>query len=107
MSPVAALLIATDSAAVAKLDVAEAETVFQALVLEDLPADQLEEIIAAVQDAPQEIREVFEAEINVFGGAADTYVPVGSSVDVKTRRVIVVTTAFMIAIPPVPTRRKI
>jgi hypothetical protein len=107
MSSVVALLIATDSAAVAKLDVAEAEQVFQALVLEDLPPDELVQVIAAVQDAPQEIREVFEQEINVFGGAADTYVPVGSSVDVKTRRVIVVTTAFMIAIPPVPTRRKI
>jgi hypothetical protein len=107
MSPVEALAIASDSDAVAKLDVIEAEAVFEALVLEDLPPDQLEQVIAAVQDAPQEIREVFEQEINVFGGAADNYVPVGSSVDVKTRRVIVVTTAFMIAVPPVPTRRKI
>jgi len=107
MSPVEALSIASDSDAVAKLNVAEAAEVFQALVLENLPPDQLEQVIAAVQDAPLEIRQVFEKEINVFGGAADNYVPVGSSVDVKTRRVIVVTTAFMIAIPPVPTRRKI
>jgi len=107
MSPIEALSIASDSDAVAKLNVAEAAEVFQALVLENLPPDQLEQVIAAVQDAPLEIRQVFEKEINVFGGAADNYVPVGSSVDVKTRRVIVVTTAFMIAIPPVPTRRKI
>jgi hypothetical protein len=30
-----------------------------------------------------------ESEINVFDGAIDTYVPLGSAVDVGTRRVVV------------------
>ena len=101
-----AATIASDTKALAKLDTAEAERVFEALSLEDLPPDEVAQIIAAVQDAPIAIREAFEEKVNVFSGAADTYVPIGSKVDIKTRRVIVVSTAIMIVMPPPPPVRR-
>ena len=55
------------------------------------------ELIAAVQDAPTEVREAFETEINIFDGVADTYVPVGSTVPVSSRRVVIAATGIMVA----------
>ena len=56
-------------------------------------------LVAAVQDAPLEVREAFEAKINVYGGATDNYIPVGSTVPVSTRRVIIITTGLLVAMP--------
>lgn len=79
---------------------------FDAVQLDELTDDQVTELVAAVQDAPTEVREAFEEEINVFsGGALDTYVPVGSTVPVGTRRAIIVITTVT-AIAAVATRRK-
>jgi hypothetical protein len=106
VTPAEAATIASDTAALAQLDTAEAKRVFEALSLEELPPDEVAQIIAAVQNAPVAIREAFEAKVNVFSGAADTYVPIGSKVDIKTRRVIVVSTAIMIVMPPPPPVRR-
>lgn len=84
----------------------EATEVFDAVVLDDLTDEQVVELVAAVQEAPQEVREAFEEEINVFGGGAlDTYVPVGSTVPVGTRRALIVITTVT-AVAAVVARRK-
>jgi hypothetical protein len=57
--------------------------------LDDLSDTQLEQLVEAVQDAPTEVREAFEEEIDIFSGATDTYVPIGSTVPVKTRRALI------------------
>lgn len=88
-----------------EIKVEEAQQFFESLDLGDLSPEQLTELIAEVQNAPIEVREAFEEAVNVFGGGVDEYVPVGSTVPIKTRRVIVVTTAFMIAMPS-PSIRK-
>lgn len=98
--------IATDPAKVASLSAEEATEVFDAVVLDDLTDEQVVELVAAVQEAPQEVREAFEEEINVFGGGAlDTYVPVGSTVPVGTRRALIVITTVT-AVAAVVARRK-
>jgi len=76
-------------------------------VLESIDGEQATEIFdAAVQEAPTEVREAMESEINVFQGAIDTYVPLGSSVPIGTRRVIIGASALAIFCAPVPTSRR-
>lgn len=94
--------IASDPDVLATLDPAEAEQVFESLELQTLSDEQLQAVIEAVQNAPVEIRAAFESAINIFDGKTDTYIPIGSNISIGTRRTVVVTTAFMIAMPPAP-----
>ena len=75
----------------------QASQIFEALDLNQLSDNQLDEVIAAVQDAPTEVREAFETEINIFDGAADTYVPIGSAVPISSRRVVIAATGIVVA----------
>jgi len=70
-----------------------------------LTAENGEEITAAVQDAPVEVRDAFQEEINVFGGVFDGYYPLDSMIDVGTRRVVVAGTGVLISAPVVASRR--
>ena len=83
----------------------EATQVFEALVVEDLTDEQLEQLVASVQEAPTEVREAFEKEVDIFGGGLDTYVPIGSTVPVSTRRTLVTVAAVAMA-AATATRRK-
>jgi len=65
---------------------------------------QADALVAAVQEAPTAVREAFEDKINVFAGATDSYIPLGSTVPVSTRRVIIITSTLLVATPI--TRRK-
>jgi hypothetical protein len=97
--------LATDPEALAVITAEEATQVFDALVLDDLTDDQLTELVLAVQDAPDAVRESFESSVNVFGGAVDTYVPIGSTVPVSTRRALIAIT-IMTSLMVIPTKRK-
>ena len=98
-TPAEALSIAEDPARVAELTPAQAEAVFAAIDENALTPELGAALVAAVQNAPTAVRAAFEAKINVFGGATDTYVPLGSRVPVKTRRVIIITTGLLVAMP--------
>jgi hypothetical protein len=86
------------------LDNEQAQAVFAALQIDELNETELEVLVAAVQDAPQEVREAFEQQVNVFSGAVDSYVPLGSNVPVSTRRVVIAVSAALSAVPT-PTRK--
>ena len=103
-----AVAAATNAEVVAELTSEEATAVFDAINIEELDTAAVAAIVAAVQDAPVEVRAAFEQQIDVFSGATDTYIPLGSTVNVATRRVLVVSCAFLVAMPPVPvaTRRQ-
>ena len=105
VTPEEATELATDPEVLAEVTAEEATQIFEALVVDDLSEEQLVALVAAVQDAPTAVRESFEAEVNVFGGAVDTYVPIGSTVPVGTRRTLIVIT-LMTSMIPVPNRRK-
>lgn len=63
---------------------------FQNLESEELNEEQITAIVEAVQNAPEEVREAFEEEVDVFGaGFFDDYVPLGSEVPVSTRRTLI------------------
>ena len=105
VSPEEATALATNPEALATITAEEATQVFEALVLDDLSDEDLVQLVSAVQDAPVAVRESFEASVNVFGGAVDTYVPIGSTVPVETRRALIAIT-IMTSLMVIPTKRK-
>lgn len=58
----------------------------------ELTDEQAAELSAVLSDAPDEVKSEFEQQIDVFTGQFDTYVPVGSVVDVGTRRSLIAAT---------------
>lgn len=101
-----AAAIATDPRQVAVLSGDQAQEVFAALELDELTDEQVTALVSAVQSAPAEVRAAFEDEVDIFsGGALDTYVPLGSTVPVSTRRALIVITTVT-AVAAVATRRR-
>lgn len=100
-TPAEALAAALDPVKVANLTPTEAAEVFAAIDESTLTPEQGELLVAAVQNAPPAVRAAFEAKINVYGGATDNYVPLGSTVPVRTRRIIIITTGLLVAMPSV------
>lgn len=50
-------------------------------------------------DAPKEVKEEFEAQVDVFSGSYDEYQPTGSRISVAERRTIVAVTTVATMIP--------
>lgn len=92
-----ALSVATDPEQVAALTADEAAEVFAAIDVEELSDGEAAALVAAVQEAPTEVRESFEQEVNIFSGAVDTYVPLGSTIPVSQRRALIIVTVTMFA----------
>lgn len=106
VEPEIAVAYATDPQILATVTADEATEIFDAIIVDELTPEQAAEIIDAVQDAPPEVREAFEEEINVFDGTFDTYVPLGSNVSVSTRRTVTAATAALGATIPVANRKQ-
>lgn len=66
----------------------EAKEIFNSIDTSQITEEQKDQIIEAVQDAPQEVKEAFEEEINIYADGFDQYVPVGSTITVKARRTL-------------------
>ena len=97
--------LASSADILTSIDGDAASEIFAEVPVSDLTDEEAEQIVAAVQDASEEVRESFETEINIFGaGSLDTYVPIGSAVDVGTRRVVIAATTVVsvltVASPP-------
>jgi hypothetical protein len=90
--------LATTSEVLAAVTEAQAEAIFEAVVVEELSVEQGEAIVDAVQEAPKKVREAFEAAINVFTGLFDSYVMVGSTIPVEERRTLVAVSSTMVAV---------
>jgi len=85
--------LATSAKVLDSIDSTQAAEIFAEIPVGDLTSEQEAELVAAVSDAPTEIKNTFEAEIDVYGGGLDEYVPVGSSIDVGGRRSLIAATA--------------
>jgi hypothetical protein len=78
---------------------------FADLKPDDLTQAEADQLVQIVQNASDDVRQEFEATIDLYSGKFDDYVPIGSTVPVRTRRVIIaVATATMM---PVARRRSI
>ncbi len=98
--------LATSAKVLESIDGEQATEIFATVDIGEVTPEEAAEIVNAVQEAPTEVRDAFEEEINVFEGAVDTYVPLGSSVPVSTRRVIIGMSAVFIFSAPVPVPRR-
>jgi hypothetical protein len=67
----------------------QATEVFAAIPVNDLSEEQKSQITEAIQNAPEEVKQAFEQEINIYEAGFDDYVPVGSNIDVGDRRTII------------------
>ena len=98
--------LATSEKVLQSVDGEQATEIFDAVDIGAVTPEEAAQLVEAVQEAPTEVREAMESEINVFQGAIDTYVPLGSSVPIGTRRVIIGASALAIFCAPVPTSRR-
>ena len=71
---------------------------FETIPVEDLTQAEEAALVAAVTDAPQEIKETFEETIDIYGEGLDDYVAVGSQVDVGSRRTLIAATTAVAAV---------
>ena len=62
---------------------------FAELDVAALDEEQEAALIEAVQAAPEEVRQAFEQQVDIFKEGLDDYVPVGSTIPVGQRRTIV------------------
>ena len=85
--------LATNPQVLATVSTQEAAQIFEALDVAELSDVETEQLIAAVQNAPEAVREEFEDKVDVFKSGLDTYVPVGSTIPVGTRRTLIAVTA--------------
>jgi hypothetical protein len=90
VSNVAILQVITES---------EAEQLFSEVVPAELSEEQAALIVEAVQSAPKEVREAFEAVIDIFGSQFENYVPTGSNIPVNQRRTLVAIGATLTMLP--------
>jgi hypothetical protein len=67
----------------------QATEVFNAVVVAEVSEEAGAQIAEALIDAATEVKEAFEEEINVFAGVFDTYVALGSNIDVGDRRTVI------------------
>ncbi len=100
-----ATLLITSPAVLENITTSQAEQLFNEIAPTELSPDEAEAVVAAVQEAPEEVREAFESTLNIFQGFADTYVPLNSTVPVSTRRALIAVGAVFLTLAPAPARR--
>ena len=74
---------------------------FEAVEVSQLTDAQADELVAAVQNAPDEVRASFEDKINVFSGKFNKYVPLGSKINIAQRKVLIAATGVLFMSPTV------
>jgi uncharacterized alkaline shock family protein YloU len=95
--------IATSGEVLESITGDQATEIFATVPISDISDAEAAALVEAVQDAPVEVKEAFEEEINIFAaGNVDTYVPLGSSIPVSTRRVLIAATALTLTMIPIP-----
>jgi hypothetical protein len=97
--------LATNAELLATVTPEQAAEIFDALDITTLDASQAAQLVEAVQDAPVAVRESFEEQVNIFDGVVDSYVPIGSSVPISTRRLVIAAGALLSAVPVSSGRR--
>jgi hypothetical protein len=90
-----AVSLAIDEEVLQNIDEDEARVIFSSIETSSINEEQKSKITEAVQNAPQEVKEAFEGEINIYAEGFDDYVPVGSSIDVGTRRTFIAATTVL------------
>jgi len=96
--------LATNKDVLQEITQEQATQVFQSIDTSDITEEEKTQIIEAVQDAPAEVREAFEEEINIYADGFDDYVPTGSAIPVKERRTLLAIASIATAAAAAPVR---
>ena len=97
-----ATALATNPEVLQSVTSEQATEIFDAVEVSDLSDAQADQLIEAVQNAPEEVKAAFEEQINIFGGKFNKYVPIGSKINVGQRKVLVAATGVLFMAPVVP-----
>lgn len=89
-----------------EISIEDAEAIIKSIVFEELTEEQTAQVVAALNEAPDEVKQAFEQEVNIYSGQFDEYVPAGSVVSVGQRRVVVAASAATMISAPAPTSRR-
>jgi hypothetical protein len=94
--------IATNSAILEAISAEDAKEIFQEISISELTAAQQDALVEALTNAPEDVKETFEQEIDIFGEGLDDYVPTGSQIDVEARRALIAVTTVLTTITTAP-----
>ena len=81
--------LATSAKVLESIDGQQASEVFDAIVVAEVSEEAGAQIAQALAGATTDVKESFEEEINVFAGVFDTYVALGSEINVGDRRTVI------------------
>ena len=89
--------LATSEKVLESIDGDQAADIFAEIPVGELTQEEESALVEAVTNAPEEVKNAFEETIDVYGDGLDDYVPVGSNVDVGSRRTLLAATAALTA----------
>lgn len=89
ITPQKAAAVASDPSVLNSISADDAQEVFSSIDTSQLTESEALAIVNAVQNAPEDIRQVFEDTVDLFSGNFDSYKMVGQTVSVGQRRTIV------------------
>ena len=101
VSAAEATALATNPEVLESVSAEQAAEIFDAVEVSDLSDAQAEQLVEAVQNASEEVKAEFEDQINIFEGKFDTYVPLGSAINVGQRKVLIAATGVLFMAPTV------
>lgn len=93
--------LATSEKVLESVDSDQAAEIFDAIPVDELTSEEEAALVAAVTNAPEEVKNAFESTIDIFAEGLDEYVAVGSQVDVGTRRSLIAASAVVSAMTTV------
>jgi hypothetical protein len=96
-----AIALATNPEVLQAVSAKQAAEIFDAVEVSELSEEQAEQLVDAVQGATEEVRAEFEDQINVFDNKFNTYVPLGSAINVGQRKVLIAATGVLFMAPAV------
>ena len=102
VSPAEATALATNPEVLQSVTAEQATEIFDAVEVSELSDAQAEQLIEAIQGAPDGVKAAFEEQINVFGGKFNKYVPLGSTINVGQRKVLIAATGLLFVVPVMP-----
>jgi hypothetical protein len=97
--------IVTDLDNIEDLSNEEVTELIESIAELELTDEQAEAIAEVFSSAPPEVKEEFEATVNVFSGQFDNYIPNNSVVSVGTRRSLIAAVGSVTAIAATPRRK--
>ena len=87
--------LATSPKVLESIDGEQATAVFDAIVVAEVSQEAGAQIAEALASAATDVKESFEEQINVFAGVFDTYVALGSQINVGDRRTVIAVAAVV------------